>query len=207
MSVSQLVANRVSRMRRGTPFPIEGFYSLGSITSVQKALSRLAKAGKVARVAKGIYSRPKPLVSIPTVKVSANAEDVAKTWAGSRHYKLAPQGLESAYRLGLQTQAPLKTIYWTTGPSREFRVGNQLVQVKHTADSKLLWLNKPEGELYRGLLSLPAEHISISGIQVALKRLNLDPAESIRILNKLALQPKLSAWRYKLLKLVKMLHS
>ena len=61
MSVSTLVANRVSRMKRGTPFSIEGFYSLGTTTSVQKAMSRLAKEEKIVRVAKGIYSRPKPL--------------------------------------------------------------------------------------------------------------------------------------------------
>ena len=55
MSVSTLVANRVSRMKRGTPFSIEGFYSLGTTTSVQKAMSRLAKEEKIVRVAKGIY--------------------------------------------------------------------------------------------------------------------------------------------------------
>jgi hypothetical protein len=55
MSVSTLVANRVSRMKRGTPFSIEGFYSLGTTTSVQKAMSRLAKEEIIVRVAKGIY--------------------------------------------------------------------------------------------------------------------------------------------------------
>ena len=152
MSVSELVFNRVSRLKRGIPFSIEKFYTLGTNTSVQKAMSRLAKEGKIIRVAKGIYSRPKPLATLSFVKIIAKAEDVAKTWAQLHHYKLAPQGLEAAYRLGLQTQAPIKSIYWTTGPSREFKIGHEVVQVKHTAATKLRWENKPEGMLLRGLL-------------------------------------------------------
>ena len=56
-------------MQRGTPFTIEKFYSLGSVTAVQKAMSRLTKEGEIVRVAKGIYSRPKPLAALPSIKI------------------------------------------------------------------------------------------------------------------------------------------
>jgi hypothetical protein len=198
LSVSELVANKLSRMKRGVPFSIGGFYSLGTTTSVQKAMSRLTKTGKVTRVAKGIYSRPKPLLSIPSIKITAKAEDVAKTWARTHKYKITIQGLEAAYRLGLQTQAPVKTIYWTTGPSREFQVGNEIVQVRHTTERKLRWINKPEGTLYRSLLTLSAEHTSISTLLMALKRLNLNKDESIHVIRKLSNSPALGMWKSKL---------
>ncbi|CCQ09645.1 hypothetical protein PALB_4930 [Pseudoalteromonas luteoviolacea B = ATCC 29581] len=198
MSVSALVANRVSRMKRGTPFSIEGFYSLGSTTSVQKAMSRLAKEKVIVRVAKGIYSRPKPLKSIPSIKITAKAEEIAKTWARTHHYKIVPQGLEAAYRLGLQTQAPMKSVYWTTGPSREFRVGNEVVQVHHTTKSKLQWENKPEGAVFRSLLTLSPEHTPESLIKNAFKRLQLSEKETVRILSKLQKNTMLAMWKNKL---------
>lgn len=201
MSVTKLVANRLSRMKRGTPFSIEGFYSLGTITSVQKAMSRLTKEGEITRVAKGIYSRPKPLPSIPSIKITAKAEDVAKTWARTHKYKIVPQGLETAYRLGLQTQAPVKSVYWTTGPSRNFQIGNEVVQVKHTTERKLQWINKPEGTLYRGLLALSPEHTSISTLLIAIKRLNLNEKESIRMIQKLRNSNVLEVWKSKLAQL------
>lgn len=198
MSVSALVANRVSRMKRGTPFSIEGFYSLGSTTSVQKAMSRLAKEKVIVRVAKGIYSRPKPLKSIPSIKITAKAEEIAKTWARTHHYKIVPQGLEAAYRLGLQTQAPMKSVYWTTGPSREFRVGNEVVQVHHTTKSKLQWENKPEGAVFRSLLTLSPEHTPESSLKNAFTRLQLSEKETVRILSKLQKNAMLAMWKNKL---------
>ena len=66
MSVAELVNNKLARMKRGAPFSIERFYTLGSVSAVQKKMSRLVKEGKVVRVAKGIYSRPKPLIISPT---------------------------------------------------------------------------------------------------------------------------------------------
>ncbi|MCL1112344.1 DUF6088 family protein [Shewanella basaltis] len=207
VSVSALVANRLSRMKRGVPFSIESFYSLGTTTSVQKAMSRLTKEGQVARLAKGIYSRPKPLASIPSIKIIAKAEEVAKTWARSNKYKITPQGLEVAYRLGLQTQAPVKTVYWTTGPSREFHVGNEVVQVKHTTETKLQWINKPEGALFRGLLSLSPEHTPVSTLLMAIKRLNLQEKEAVRVIRKLSNSPELVIWKSKLNQLENSLQS
>jgi hypothetical protein len=198
MSVSSLVNNRVSRMKRGTPFSIEGFYSLGTITSVQKAMSRLAKEEIIVRVAKGIYSRPKPLKSIPSIKITAKAEEVAKTWARTHHYKMVPQGLEAAYRLGMQTQAPMKSVYWTTGPSREFKIGNEVVQVHHTAKSKLQWENKPEGTLFRGLLALSPKHTSESSLMNALTRLKLTESETLKVISKLQKNAMLAMWKQKL---------
>lgn len=184
-------------MKRGTPFSIEGFYSLGTTTSVQKAMSRLAKEEKIVRVAKGIYSRPKPLKRFPSLKIAAKAEEVAKAWARAHHYKMVPQGLEAAYRLGLQTQAPMKSVYWTTGPTREFKVGNEVVQVHHTAKSKLQWENKPEGTLLRGLLVLSPKHTSESSLKNALTRLKLTENETLKVISKLQKNTMLTMWKPK----------
>ena len=70
MSVAALARQRVHRMKRGIPFSISGFYSLGSRASVQQAMSRLVKEGLLVRIERGFYSRPKPLKNLPSVNVS-----------------------------------------------------------------------------------------------------------------------------------------
>ncbi|WP_409523309.1 DUF6088 family protein [Nitrincola sp. MINF-07-Sa-05] len=185
-------------MKRGVPFSITGFYSLGSRASVQKAISRLALEGVVERVSKGFYVRPKPLPSMPSIKTTASAEQVAKAWAKEHGYKLVSQGQEAAYRLGLQTQAPMKTVYWSNGPSREFRIGNQVVEVRHISDQKLRWEKEPAGALLRGLLVTPPESVEVSGLKKAVQRLSLTPAEIKAVVKKLSSLPLLNAWQSKL---------
>lgn len=198
MSVAMKVSSRVNHMKRGVPFSITGFYPLGSRTSVQKAMSRLAQEGVVERVSKGFYVRPKPLPSMPSIKTTASAEQVAKVWAKEHGYKLVSQGQEAAYRLGFQTQAPMKTVYWSSGPSREFRVGNQVVEVRHISRQKLRWEKTPEGTLLRGLLVTPPQSVEISGLKKAIQRLSLSPMETKSVLHKLRSLPLLNAWQGKL---------
>lgn len=185
-------------MKRGMPFSITGFYTLGSRTSVQKALSRLVQEGVLERVCKGIYVRPKPLLSMPSIKMTASAEQVARVWAKEYGYKLVSQGQESAYRLGLQTQAPMRTIYWSNGPTRKFRIGNEVVEVRHIAEKKLRWEGTPAGTLLRGLLVTPPESVGISGIKKAFQRLSLSPSEAREVARKLSGLPLLHAWQSKL---------
>ncbi|WP_444899875.1 DUF6088 family protein [Microbulbifer sp. VAAC004] len=185
MSVSKSVHQRIKRFQRGEPFPVNRLYTLGSETAVQKALSRLVKAGELVRVSKGLYARPKTISSIPGLKVQPSATKVAIVWARQYKHKLVPQGQEEAYRLGLQTQAPMKTIFWTSGPSKEFRVGNEVVVAKHTSASKLKWGQKPEGALLRGLSTIPSKSASPRIVKLAIARLRLGKTEARETLKKL----------------------
>lgn len=195
MSVSMKVQAKLQRMKRGEPFSITGFYSLGSRTSVQKAISRLTQEGDLVRMQKGFYVRPKPIESFPSLKTTASAEQVARAWAREYGYKLVNQGHEEAYRLGFQTQSPMKKVFWSDGPSREFKVGNQVVEVLHTSKQKLRWERKPEGRLLRGMLVTPPEALSSVALKKAAERLALPPNEIVSIADKLSAVPLLSKWK------------
>lgn len=198
MSVAQKVLARLNRIQRGVPFPIDSFYELGSETSVQKSFSRLVKEGVVARVSKGFYARPKPLPSLPSIKTTASANEVARAWAKKHGYKLVSQGLESAYRLGFQTQAPMKAVYWSDGPSRRFKVGNEIVEVKHRSPVQLRWEGKPEGALLRGLSVTPAEAVEMNTLTAAFKRLSLTGSKAKLVIHKLLESPLPKPWQMKL---------
>ena len=201
MSVSMMVLTRLHRMKRGEPFPITGFYALGTRTSVQKAISRLTQEGKVVRLRKGFYVRPKPLASLPSIKTTASAEQMAKAWAKRYGYKLVSQGQEAAYHLGFQTQAPMKKVFWSNGASTNFKIGNQVVEVRHVSNKKLLWKAKPEGIMLRAMLVTPPEAVDSSSLKKAIQRLSLTPAQTKEIAEKLSALSILSSWRNNLQKL------
>ena len=198
MSTSRKIVSRLQRMKRGVPFSISQFHELGPRTSVQKSLSRLSKEGAVERVAKGIYVRPKPMASVPSIKLTASAEQVAKKWAQQNGYKLVRQGVDSAYRLGFQTQAPIKTVFWTNGVSRTFAIGNEVVEVKRVAESKLRWKSRPEGELLRGMTVTPAKSVESGALKKALARLQLSEVESRAVLRRLRAVDLPEGWGAKL---------
>ncbi len=89
-------------------------------------------------------------------------------------------------------------MYWSNGPSREFRVGNQVVEVRHISRQKLRWEKAPEGTLLRGLLVTPPESVEVSGLKKAFQRLSLSPLETRSVLHKLRSLPLLNAWQGKL---------
>lgn len=201
MSIASRVNERLKRMKRGVPFPISRFYALGSHTAVQKVMSRLVQKGIIDRVAKGFYARPKSLPSFPELKISASGIDLAQVWAKAHSYKLASQGFEAAYRLGLQTQAPVRTIFWSNGPARKFQIGYEVVQVRHVSKTKLKWAGTAAGELLRGLMTIPPTSADKDKALLlkAFKRLSLSVSEIQAVITKLVDNPLLKAWRERLI--------
>ncbi|AXS83276.1 DUF6088 family protein [Marinobacter sp. Arc7-DN-1] len=203
MSTSGKITRRLRYMRRGVPFSISQFHELGSSASIQKTLSRLAQEGVVERVAKGLYVRPRSLASMPSIKITASAEQIVKKWAQQYGYTLVRQGVESAYRLGLQRQAPVRTVFWSNGANRTFSVDNEVVAVRHVAESKLRWKSRPEGELLRSFTVTPANSVKLSELKNALSRLKLSEAEVRTAIKKLKAVPLPEGWQVKLEQLEK----
>lgn len=198
MSTAEKVSQRIKRMRKGIPFSTRQWSDLGSASAVQKALSRLAQSGEIERVSKGIYVRPKTLSAAPSITLSPSATVLAKHWAKIRGYKLVPQGEEAAYRLGFQTQAPMKTVYWSNGPSRHFKQGNEVVIIKHTSESRLKWPGLPEGELYRSMLVTEPSSVPNKAWSQIFKRLEVPQGEVQSIFARLHKATLPRGWETKL---------
>ena len=140
---------------------------------------------------------------MPSIKITASAEQIAKKWAQQNGYTLVRQGIESAYRLGLQTQAPVKTVFWSNSANRTFSVGSETVEVRHVAESKLRWKSRPEGELLRSFTVTAANSVKLSELKKALSRLKLSKAESRTAIRKLKAIPLPEGWHVKLEQLEK----
>jgi hypothetical protein len=82
--------------------------------------------------------------------------------------------------------------------SRVFSVGNEIVEVRHVAESKLRWKSRPEGELLRSLTVTPANSVNLSGLKKAISRLKLSESESRTAIRKLKSTHLPEGWHAKL---------
>ena len=110
-SVKNKLLSNLRHRRKAVPFFLNELYEFGSKSAVQRTIKILIKDGTLVRLGRGIYSRPKSL-RYADVLFFATSQSMAQAWAKKYGYKIVPQGMEEAYRLGMQTQAPMKKIFW-----------------------------------------------------------------------------------------------
>lgn len=136
MSVAESIAKRVKHMRKGKPFNKALFAEEGSRTSVNKALSRMTRSGLLERVARGIYMRPK-ISEYTGRNVRANPITVMETVAKASGETIQIHGVEAVRRLGLSTQMQVLPTYYTSGSTREIKMGNAVVRLRHSSWQRL----------------------------------------------------------------------
>jgi len=110
-SVAEQVRRRVRRGRLPRYWRLEEFAGLPP-AAVAMTLSRLARAGELERVGKGLYYRSVPTVFGPSRP--ATSTTAARLLAAPAH----PAGLNAANLLGLSTQNPRQPEYATSSKGK-----------------------------------------------------------------------------------------
>jgi hypothetical protein len=136
MSIQDTIADRLCRQGRGKVFTPKDFLDLGRREAVDQALSRLAKAGTVQRLGRGLYCYPKVNKRFG-IAIPPDVDEIADALARQTGSRISPSGATAANRLGLSTQVPAKPVYLTDGRSRKVRVGTFVVVVKHVPPKEL----------------------------------------------------------------------
>ena len=174
-----------------------------SKSSVQHALRKLCKDGDLINIARGFYVKPKIVSSLPGVELSCSTESLAESWAKDRGYILTSTDTEEQYRLRFCTQAPMKIIYWSDGPYRTFQIGYSAIEIRHVADSKLIWHNQQIGRIFRALLTLRPDYCFETPLKKALFMLCHTESEVDNAILRLLSVKLLKNWKPILSKLLK----
>ena len=155
----------------GAVFGPRMFKDLGNRASIDQALSRLTKAGKIGRVVRGAYDMPKahPLLGV----LSPDPEAIVRSIAAQAGYRLQPTPAHAANALGLSSRMPAKIVYLIDGSSRKIIVGNQTIYFKHTGPRALLGAGTSAGVVLQAIRAFGPDHLT-AGIIQKLKR-NLPP--------------------------------
>ncbi|MDM8008198.1 MAG: DUF6088 family protein [Phycisphaerae bacterium] len=165
------IETRISRLGPGSVFTPKDLLDLGSRGSVDVALSKLAKAGKIRRLSRGLYEYPKSsdLLGGP---LSPDSNQIAQAIARRYRWHIVPDGALAANMLGLSTQVPAHLTYLSDGPTRRVKVGRLTIRFKH-ARPKQIGVTGPASALtIQALRYLGEKSISHQTIEILRSRLS-----------------------------------
>jgi len=157
-SLPQKILRRVWRRGRGSVFTADDFADMGERAFIDIALSRLAKKGKIRRIARGLYDYP--VVHPELGAMSPSLESIVKALAGSEKIRLQPSGAYAANLLGLSEQVPMKIIFLTDGPSRKIVIDNREIILKRTTPKNMVAAGRLGGIIIQALRYLGKDAIT-----------------------------------------------
>lgn len=134
---------------RGGVFTPSDFLDLAGRAAVDQALSRLAKGGRLRRLARGLYDFPKLHPKLGSL--SPAPDDVAQALARETGSRVQVAGARAANLLGLSTQLPAKSTYLTDGPSRRVVLGKRVIELRHASPKHLVAPGSPAGTVVQAL--------------------------------------------------------
>jgi len=126
------------------------FLDLGARDAVDKTLQRLARAGKLRRVDRGLYDKP----SFNDLSKKSNPPDprqVIEAIARRDQIRVLIDGMTAANDLGLTNAVPAKIIVHTDARLKSVSLGQLRITFKPTAASKLYWAGRPAMRIVQAL--------------------------------------------------------
>ncbi len=146
-------------MPKGRPFVGAVFAQVGSRASINKALSRLVQSGTLERVARGVYMRPKTSKYTGRV-VRPSPLAVMEVITKANGETIQIHGAEAVRRLGLSTQMQVLPTFYTSGSTREIKVGNAVVRLRHVSKDRLQHAGTTVGVALTALYYIGKEGLS-----------------------------------------------
>jgi len=193
-STAERVYKRICARGRGRVYVPRDFLDIDSASreAVDAALGRLADAGTIRRIGRGVYDFPKhhPRFGPRTPSPDAVAAAVARSTGES----LCLGDAKAANLLGVSTQVPAQAVYLTTGTNRVVRVdlgdGRGFdVRFKRVSPSRILGSDTKAGLVLRALHFLGRD--GVNDVTVRRLRASLDD-DDLRQLQ--ALRAQATGW-------------
>ena len=147
-SLPSQIMSYAAESPEGTLMCPSALLHLGSRAAVDQALSRLARKRELIRICQGVYVRPIQTRFGPRPPaVDKVLAALSELWGET----IVPCGGTAANALGLTTQAPIRSIYLTSGPNRKLELGGLAVELRHAPRWQLVAPHRPAGDAVRAL--------------------------------------------------------
>ncbi|MBF9052141.1 hypothetical protein GTA62_19110 [Roseobacter sp. HKCCD9010] len=147
-TTSQAIKAYAEALPEGGTLSAKELLHLGERAAVDQALSRLVKRGELLRVRRGLFALP---VKTRFGERAPSANTVVENIAKATGERVSISGAAAANILGLSTQNPACQVFWTSGPSRQLKLGAQAVELKHVPSWQLRAPNSRAGHAFRAL--------------------------------------------------------
>jgi hypothetical protein len=163
-TIDSKIINRIYGYGRGWSFLQNDFADLGSSEATRKSLSRLAQAGKIRRVMRGIYDYPK-FSKLLNQQLSPDIQQVAFALARKFNWRIIPTGNTALNILGVSTQIPGRYVYLCDGVNRTYQIDNVTLEFKKTVLKEIGFKHQESTLLVQAIKTLGKEQISTEIIQ------------------------------------------
>ncbi len=185
--MDERVLSRIRRSRQGSVLSPGDFLDLGARSAVGVALHRLAKAGRIRRIRRGLYDLPRqhPIIGQTAPDIMATV----RALMNGSHAQWQFSGAYAANALGLSEQVPAKIVILTDGLPRRVSLGKLMLDFRRAAPRNLIGAGRRAGLVIQALRYLHGSP-EMSQHVARLKR-DLDPKTKKDLA---LLAPKLSAW-------------
>lgn len=168
--IADKIIKRVRAKGRGkwvcTP---KDFLDLGSRAAVDQALSRLAKSGDLRRVGRGLYDLPR-MSGVLHRPAPVDMDSAVAALVRRDSVRIMLDGIAAANQLGLTNAVPAKASYVTDGATRNIRIGNRTVRLRHAGPSVMAWAGKSSAPVVQALRWLGPQASSDTRVAATLKR-------------------------------------
>lgn len=179
-SIDDKILTNVKKRGRGTIFFAQDMLQYGQRLSVLKALERMAAAGMILRVARGIYCYPKIDKQLGLGALYPSLDEIAQAVAKRDKARIAPTGSYALNVLGLSTQVQMNVVYLTDGTARRLTIGNgKGILFKHTAPKNLAFRSRTAMYITFALKELGQEGVTQAHIDRIRELVKAEKKETI----------------------------
>lgn len=112
-------------------FTAKDFIEMTNIKTINKNLERMEKNGIVRRITTGVYDIP-DFSFVLNELTAPSITDVAYALARANNWKIYPSGSSALNYIGLSTQVPSGYTFVSSGPYKDYKIGNLTLTFKHT---------------------------------------------------------------------------
>lgn len=155
-TVEKKILNRIQSTEKGSAFTAKDFLDLASYEAAKKSLLRLANAGTLRRVLRGVYDHPAHS-SVRKGPASPRPDAIAHTIARAHGWTLVPSGNTALNLLGLSTQVPAQWHYYSDGPTKHYEWDGGSILLKHRANKETTGLSQQTALIVQALKTLGKE--------------------------------------------------
>jgi hypothetical protein len=186
-TIEKSILSRIRGSEAGSVFSPNQFVDLGERSAVGVALHRLAKAGKIRRIRRGLYDLPRahPIIG----QTGPNIMATVRALMEGSHAKWQFTGAYAANALGLSEQVPAKVIILTDGVPRRVALGKLTLVFRRAAPRNLLGAGQRAGLVIQALRYLKGSPDLARHLARLSETLDAGTKKDLA-----ALAPKLAAW-------------
>lgn len=168
---SRQIQERIGVAAGGTVFVGSDFADIADTETIRRNLNRLAQAGTLRRILKGVYEKPEYSEMLKEY-VAADPDAVAKALARSYHWTIAPCGNTALNLLGLSTQVTAVWSYISDGPYKTYEWNSTKLEFKHRTNKEITGLSYMTILVIQALKTLGKTNVTSRTVQALKARLD-----------------------------------